>query len=549
MIRSCALILSTTLTCLAAWAAEPGRSELVHPGADGRLVYADYSGKGDTIPDFSLCGYRGGGVAIPSAAVKETLEPQAAGDDAPRIQAAIDRVSALAADAASGLRGAVLLKKGAYRLSRPLWIRTSGVVLRGEGSGADGTVLTATYRERLSLIKVGGAGDVARVQGSRRLVSDDYVPVGARSLNVANASAFHPGDAVLVVRLANDAWIATLGMDHLPPRKDGGTIVQWEASKFSLTFDRVVTAVEGNRLTFDAPITCAIEAGFGGGEVWLANDNGRVSDIGVEDLRGDCEFDATKMKTRSPSGDTERCINESPATLTYLSDEDHATYLVEFGFVKHAWAQRLATRHLYHGVVDLEPGAKWVTVRDCSARDPVSVIDGGRRYAFNNSGQLNLIARCTAREARHAFVLESGRVPGPNVFLECSSEGNFATSEPHQRWSVGGLYDNVVAPIAFQDRLNLGTGHGWSGANYVAWNCTGHLIIERPPTAQNFAIGFVGSECKSAFSDLGHEKGRIESFGTHVEPRSLYLSQLADRIGADAVRAIWPAGDGGRRGD
>jgi hypothetical protein len=263
--------------------------------------------------------------------------------------------------------------------------------------------------------------------------------------------------------------------------------------------------------------------------------------VGVEALRGDCEFDRMKTETHRATGATEQCIGETPASLTYLSDEDHATYLVEFGLAKNSWARGLTTRHYYHGVVQLKADAKWVTVQDCSALEPVSRIDGGRRYAFNNSGQLNLIARCFARGARHAFVLESGRVPGPNVFLDCASEENFDTSEPHQRWSVGGLYDNVNAPLAFQDRLNYGTGHGWSGANYVVWNCTGHLTCENPPTAQNFAIGFVGSECKSAFAELGHEKGYIESFGQPVEPRSLYLRQLADRLGDRAVKAVWPS--------
>lgn len=93
----------------------PGRSSLVSAGADSRLRYTAYTERGDILPDFSRSGFGGGGVALPVADVRETLEPQPGhGDDGPRIQAALDRVAELA-PGADGLRGTVLLKHGAYR--------------------------------------------------------------------------------------------------------------------------------------------------------------------------------------------------------------------------------------------------------------------------------------------------------------------------------------------------------------------------------------------------------------------------------------------------
>jgi hypothetical protein len=90
----------------------------------------------------------------------------------------------------------------------------------------------------------------------------------------------------------------------------------------------------------------------------------------------------------------------------------------------------------------------------------------------------------------------------------------------------------VHAEIAFQDRQWMGSGHGWAGANYVAWNCEGSLVCQQPPTAQNYAIGFVGKRQKGAFD---RPAGDWESFGTHLRPRSLYLAQLRDRLGPEAV--------------
>src|SRR5262249_22202075 len=85
----------------------PVYSKLVHPGKDGKLVYAA-DDRGNRVPDFSGCGYKGGGVALPSPPVKATVTPGGSGDDGSRIQAAIDAVSRLPPDK-NGFRGAVLL--------------------------------------------------------------------------------------------------------------------------------------------------------------------------------------------------------------------------------------------------------------------------------------------------------------------------------------------------------------------------------------------------------------------------------------------------------
>jgi len=167
----------------------------------------------------------------------------------------------------------------------------------------------------------------------------------------------------------------------------------------------------------------------------------------------------------------------------------------------------------------------------------VSVITGSRRYTFNiDAGQMCLVLRCTADSGRHDFVV-GARIPGPNVFVFCQATNAFASSEPHHRWSTGGLYDNVKASLAFQDRGNYGTGHGWSGANYLAWNCEGTLVCQKPPTAQNWAIGHVGEKIRGAFEP--RDDGYWESLGRHVEPQSIYVQQLKDRLGGASVKNIF----------
>jgi hypothetical protein len=496
-------------------AVEPGsgRSKLVSPGPDGRLRYEPYTARGDTIPDFSDCGYAGGNRPIPEAPVRETLEPGPAGtDDSPRIQAALDRVAALPLDA-SGLRGVVLLKRGAYTCHATLLIRASGVVLRGEGEGeAGGTVITAAMRKAGPLVMIGGAGGPKEIDGSSREITDDYVPVGARSFTVANIAGYAVGQTVFVVRRGNAAWITEIGMDRITPRaSDPKSTRQWQP--FDLKFDRVITAIEGHRITVDAPLTCALDRQWGGGALVRYDDPGRIAHCGVEHLRAVSVYDPAE--TAAYQGRT------GPV------DEDHADYLVRFDHVKNAWARGLTTVHFAHGPAYMDDTSKWITVDNCRALAPVSVITGGRRYPYCILGQLVLVSNSFSSEARHAFVF-GARVPGPNVFFNCRSEKDHATSEPHHRWSVGGLYDNVDARLAIQDRQWMGSGHGWSGANYVVWNSQGELVCQQPPTAQNFAIGFTGKKVPGAFE---RPDGWWESPGVRVEPGSLFLAQRKDRLG------------------
>src|SRR3954469_7569661 len=88
--------IATAFTLAAVASTYAAETPWVSVAAGGKLAYkADP--RGDTVPDFSNCGYGGGGVAIPEAPVKLTLEPSkdAKGDDTARIQKALDAVGGM----------------------------------------------------------------------------------------------------------------------------------------------------------------------------------------------------------------------------------------------------------------------------------------------------------------------------------------------------------------------------------------------------------------------------------------------------------------------
>lgn len=491
-----ATILLAVWFAMHADAAERPYSRLAVPGPDGKLTYPSYTQRGDRLPDFSWCGYRGGGVALPRLPVKVTIEPVADGDDHKRIQQALDTVASLPPDE-NGFRGAVLLKRGTYRVGNTLIIGKSGIVLRGDGDHEDGTVIIASAQRKYDVIRIAGNGEPRELEESKQEILAEYVPVGTRTFKIKDTSAYKVGDDVLVCRLGNQEWIDRIGMTK---------VNTWEP--FTIKYQRVVKALTQDTITVDAPLVNAIDKQWGGGYMVRYEFPGRIENVGVEGIRCDS-------------------IYASP------TDHAHAWRFVTIAGVQNAWVRDCTALHMAYTAVEIKNTAKWVTVQDTRCLDMISQIKGGLRYPFSIIGQQCLVQRCFAREGRHDFVMQY-RVPGPNVFLDCRSEKTHAESGPHQRFATGTLYDNVETDrLSVVNRGDSGSGHGWAGAQMVFWNCTARSMrVYRPPTAQNLAIGSVAEESSG--------DGYWESKNVPVAPRSLYLRQLEERLGPEAVRNIQP---------
>lgn len=508
--------------------------------------------RGDRIPDFSSVGYRAGGVALPDVPEKVVLGPEpGSADDTTRIQQGLDAVATLPVDA-FGHRGALLLRRGEYRIAGTIQLKASGIVLRGEA----GTVLRATGTTPRHVVEIGGAAPWEPAAGTRADLVEDRIPVGATALRVASGHRFRVGDTVNVVRLASPAWIAALRMDLFKSPK-----VPWTASAYTLDYERTVTAVDGDRLTLDVPLVMSIERRWGGGYVERGRRSGRLRECGVENLRVISSFDPQVVRDYP-----EFNVKAEPV------DENHAHYAVTVRGAEDCWIRRVIGVHFYYGTVFLQEASRRITVADCANLDPVSAITGGRRYSFTLQGQQGLVLRCYSRGGRHDFVQQS-KTSGPNVFLDCAADRVFNSSEPHHRFSTGALYDNLLlegepAVLMAVNRGDSGSGHGWAGAWMVFWNCRASaLIVMDPPTARNLIVGVrarpgdsspfggmlrwvqkqSGETLRTAGLTATNCPDSVVSPTAPVAERSLYLRQLRDRLGLAAVQNVTTPAQ--RRGD
>lgn len=510
----------TLLLCLLAFvppvtAQDSWESEIVYTGEDGGLVYVR-DDEGNRVPDFSAAGYRGGGVPIPDVPTIITVSP-IDGDDTANIQAAIDEVSARTPDA-NGFRGAVELTAGTFDVDGTIEIRESGVVLRGAGDGEDPETNTILHRSAYvgsPIVRLGRHGSATGDSFFRRNttrshanVIDDVIPVGARSFRVDAADIYDVGDDIVLFHSAHRNWLAAI---------DGGgtaTDPSWGVNDQPVVYVRTIEAIDGDRITVDAPIFYELSRERSPFlHIYLRQTSYIIKEVGLESLRIDIE-------------------TETPTS------ENQAQNAVVFTLVEDSWARNVTALHFWKAGISIQR-SRYVTVKNSQALLPHSIVTGGRRYNFDVSqGQLLLFEGNRASFARHSYIGNGESIDSGVVFYDNISENAFTSSEAHRKWGTGFLFDNHTEigssgrGIHIGNRGSYGTAHGWACANCVVWNADMHgsqVVVEKPPTAQNYAIGVSGRVTQNG-PFTNNTGAYIEGTNrSNLSPASLYMRQVEDR--------------------
>lgn len=503
------------------------QSQWVSVAPDGILTYKT-TPQGDRIMDFSSAGYMGGGVTFPDVPVKKTVTPPAGDADATGIiQAAIDAVAVMPME--NGFRGAVMLEPGVYHCDNEIRIHTSGIVLRGSGSsGEKASVIRMGGNRRHPAINInteitrsaarGGVGymDSCSV---RTTITDAYVPSGAINFNVAAVEGFTVGDIIQVRRPTTKEWVHFMEMDNMTRYGKSQTWISLDRQSVHI---RCINAISGTTFTLDAPLSDSYDAAYLGENaveivrVAASEPVIPLSQVGVCHLRILCP-------------PLETSYGNAPYSGIRIGGQDC--------WVDNVWCVETMNTVVVTG--------RRVTIRDTHVTHTHTNLGASKPADFSIEGSQILIDRCSSDGGNTYWVWTNSYDTGPNVVLNSSFTGHGSRIQPHQRWATGLLVDNCRTPdggIDFANRGTAGSGHGLCMGWGVAWNCTARtFIIQNPPGSINWVIGCIGERQQTArYFDTAPilPEGIFESHGVHVTPRSLYLAQLASRLGAQALEAI-----------
>ena len=446
--------------------------------------------------DYSYCGYHRSEKPIPSANVAVYVEP-VAGDNSAMIQGAIDYLSMQKPDRQTGLRGAILLAEGTYELSEPLRIRTSGVVLRG--SGRDKTILRKKGYDRGALLYIEGTHDI--ITKDTFTVSD--AQAGAISVTVQGAfAALKQGQRLAICRPSTQEWIDALGCASFGGGKRMGYWA-WHPGDIDLRWNRRILAVNGKDITLDAPITCNIDARWGGAKAIVYEHRGLIQECGVENL-----------------------TLESDYNHSLVMDEDHCWDGVYMADAEDCWVRMVNFRHFAGSAVVIQKTAQQITVEDCQSLEPISEIGGFRRRTFLTLGEMALFQRCYSEYGINDFAV-GHTAAGPNAFVQCESFESFGPSGAISSWAPGILFDIVNIDgndIVFKNWELEKFGAGWSTANSTMWQSTASGLYCYSPDSLNRNISH---GCWGQIQG----NGDYSEMNEHVRPYSLFASQLEKRLG------------------
>ena len=449
--------------------------------------------------DYSYCGYRMSESTLPNVPVVAIVAPSQ-GDQAAVIQQAIDYVSGLKPDKNTGFRGAVLLEKGTYNIQRPIYIRASGVVLRGADKTS--TIIRKCGVERGAAIYIEGIDNRQRLD----TLSITAETIALNSLEVPVSGHISKGDELVVWRPSTKEWIASMQCDNYGGGKDLG-YWGWHPGEIDVEWTRRAVSVSGQTVTIDAPLSMTLDAKASGAKIIRQFWTGRIENAGVENLTIDSEYD-----TGNPA------------------DEDHCWDGINIMNARDCWVRIVDFQHLSGSAVIIQRSGEQITIEDCISRQPIGECGGLRRRTFFVLGEKVLVQRCYSEHGVNDF--SAGIcAAGPNAFVQCDSHESNSFSGSIGPWATGLLFDNVNIDgndIRFQ---NLGIekyGTGWNTANSLLWQSTAAGIFCYDPDSiqKNYVYG-----CWAQFEGNSY----FDESNNHVKPRSIFAHLLSKRLGHDVA--------------
>jgi hypothetical protein len=444
------------------------------------------------LPDFSHAGYRDGEASPPEVPIAANVADFGAvgdglTDDTAAFLAALDTLT----------EGTLLVPAGRYLLTQPIPLTKSGVVLRGEGSGANGTTLyfpvslTDLLGPSPSWSWYGGLVTVGPSAPSVTPLAPIEAPAarGDNELVLPLGVAVAPGD-VLLVRLVDDGS-GSLGRELHAGQADAGDCAYQVPYRLDLVVRVAAAASEpdATRVTLTQPLRVPLDLAWSPEVASFSF----VREVGVEHLA--IEFVETPYAGH---------LNEPGYNALFFHDG-----------VVDAWARDLVIRHADNGLLT-DSRVAHVSMLDIRLEGR----EGHHGTNFATAADLLVERFHTEAEWVHGVTVDH-RTHGV-VFSRLSSPHELALDH-HRDAPFENLFTEVSA-YNFQSGGNLCAGPH-AGARHTYWNLAAPMVAPLAWSAtQTHAVGDLS---------VGELLTEDETWFEHlplVDPPNLYDAQLAARL-------------------
>ena len=456
---------------------------------------------GGRLPDFSYAGYRAGEASIPRVPVVANVRDFGASGDG-----TTDDTAAFRAAIATATAGAVLVPRGRYRLDGDLRIDRSGVVLLGEGSGEDGSVLqftqslAAIYEPRVQwswsggLIHLGPDGSASTQLATIR----SRLLRGHRTMTVTSTDALAPG---MLVRLElTDDDRGSLG-SHLHADQARAGQCSWQ-NPLRFTWPVRIASIDGTTVHLDQPLRTEIRSGWQPRMMSAP----RIEEVGVEHLRIE--------------------MPDVPYAGHHNEPGYNAIYLTE---VVHGWIRDVTIVNADSGVI-VDRYSKWLTVEDV--------------HLEGRPGHHGIQLSFVADSLIHDFTIDNDWIHAITISHRASGNvvkhgtARFELEMDHHRDSpIENLWSGITSTVSYRSSGSPCAGPH-SGARGTFWDMQHPVWLPPWGYIQTNVIGTVPTDPQHTDDAEWYEPV------PDLEPADLHAAQLARRT-AGAVR--FAEGDAGAR--
>jgi hypothetical protein len=473
--------------------------------------------KGRFLHDFSYAGYRNGESkpGIPANIKRFNVldfgaDPKGEKDSQSAIQNAVKE-----AEKNSG--GVIFLPSGLYKLEKPVYIKRSNVIIKGDGP--DKTKLFFTCHKKMtgkSQINFTGGP----LHGKEYLLKKEGEAL----------SFFVELESVNGLKKGMDVDLGFVITDDF--RKDFGMEEYWTfaKNKWRTFFRRNIVEIDrkNKKVFLDVPLRCDMKLRD---KASLRISKNYISECAIQDL------------------------SISDAVGWNEAWNNNRVHAICMSGVKDCWMKNVKSfdsplekakgLHLQSCGVIIR-NSKRVTISDCYFSCPQHRGGGGNGYLFEISKSCEILIRdCIGKDGRHNFIQNWDFNTNGCVFLRIKSSGSRvykvswdfigfpAASEFHHALAMANLIDSSEINDGWysRNRGNWSSKAGHTATENVLWNISGKGLVISSQYGWGYLIG-TRRNIKTQLSSQGSmPEDFVEGQGraSTLRPQSLYEDQLRKR--------------------